>query len=139
MADDFKTRTAQHGLRAGQVGNPPIGGVFGITVLDEIHSWKTGPLENRCLVKGIVVLEWLAFSTASHQRLEYEQILDHVLMQQIEREQRMSQVIQHPHEENDVKLLLELRYIIDGHLPEFDIAVLDLGGKARLGQVIFIE
>ena len=61
-----------------------------------------------------------------------------MLVDQVEREKRMPQVIEHAHEEHDVEALAETRDIVDRQLPELDVQRLDLGGEARLRQIVVV-
>src|SRR6185312_2924822 len=38
MIGDRKARTTQHRLRAGAIGNPPVGGIVRVRALHEVHS-----------------------------------------------------------------------------------------------------
>jgi hypothetical protein len=60
-------------------------------------------------------------SRAAQHRLHDDEIVGDVLANQIQREQRMTQVIEHAHEPDDVKALGELRDLIHGHLAQFDL------------------
>src|SRR5579884_2034564 len=37
---DLEPRTAQHGLGRRYVWDPPVRGIIGVLVLDEVHRWK---------------------------------------------------------------------------------------------------
>src|ERR1051325_3193345 len=55
MVDDFKTCAPQLAFNAGAIGDPPIGGVAGIIVLDEVHARKFRGVEDG-LFPEVVVL-----------------------------------------------------------------------------------
>ncbi len=61
-----------------------------------------------------------------------------MLVQQVEREQRMAQVVEHAQEQHDVEALAERGNVVDGELAELDLGAADLGGEARLGEVAFV-
>lgn len=47
-------------------------------------------------------------------------------------------MVEHTHEDHQVEGLAELRNVVDGHLPEFDVEPRPLGGEMRLGEVVGI-
>ena len=51
----------------------------------------------------------------------------------------MPQVIKDSHENDDIEFLAQLGDVIDGHLPEFNVHIVDLRRESCLGQVIFVE
>ncbi len=58
---------------------------------------------------------------------------------QIERQQRMAQMIEHAEEQHDVEPLLESSDLIDRQLAEFDVETVDLGGELRLVEIVLVE
>src|SRR5437016_2313878 len=58
-----------------------------------------------------------------------------MIVQQIEREQWMSQVVQHAHEKHDVKPLSQGGNVVDGQLAKLDVDAGDFRGEPRLGEV----
>src|SRR5206468_12762979 len=44
MRRDLEPGAAQHGLGAGAVGNPPVGGIVRIAVLHKVQHWVSGIL-----------------------------------------------------------------------------------------------
>ena len=74
-------------------------------------------------------------SDAAQHRLEHQHVADHVLVQDVEREQRMAQVIEHAHEQHQVEALAEGRQLVDRHLPELDVGVQHLRREPGLGEV----
>ena len=75
---------------------------------------------------------------AALHRLEDQQVVRDVLVDQVEREQRMAQVVEHAHEEHDVEPLAERADVVDGQLAELDVEPVDLGGEARLRQIVLV-
>src|SRR3954453_9198896 len=62
-----------------------------------------------------------------------------MLTDKVEREQRVPQVVEDPHENHEVELLAERRNVIDVELHEFDVAeIQDFGGKPRLREVALV-
>src|SRR5438874_4496957 len=62
-----------------------------------------------------------------------------MLMNQVEREQRMAQVVQHAKKKNDIKLLTKLLHVVNGEFAKFDFAAERLRGKFCLGQISVVE
>ena len=62
-----------------------------------------------------------------------------MVVDEVEREQRVAQVIKHAHEEHDVEALAQRADVVDRELAELDVEPADLGGKARLRQVVVVE
>src|SRR5215210_5723297 len=60
-------------------------------------------------------------------------------MDQIQREQWMTQVIEDAHEENQVELLAELRHVVNRELSKLDVRAKHFGGEARLCKIVFVE
>ena len=68
----FESGAAQHGLGAGAIGYPPVGGIGGITFLDEIGLRESLLLENVCFPKGVILRQRLDLFAASLHRLKNE-------------------------------------------------------------------
>jgi hypothetical protein len=51
----MKAGTAQHRLRAGCVRNPPVGGIAGEAMLNELHAWCSSLEEDLSLSEWIVL------------------------------------------------------------------------------------
>src|SRR5947209_8415146 len=62
-----------------------------------------------------------------------------MLMNEVERKQRMAQVVQHAKKKNDIELLTELLHVVNGEFAKFDFAAERLGGESRLGQISVVE
>ena len=62
-----------------------------------------------------------------------------MLVDQVERQQRMAQVVEHAHEQHEVELLAERADVVDREVAEFDVEAVDLGGEARLRQIVLVE
>ena len=57
-------------------------------------------------------------------------------MDEVEREQRVPQMVEHAHEDDDVEAAAERSDVVDGEAPELDIVLAErLGGEPRLGEV----
>lgn len=55
-----------------------------------------------------------------------------MFMKKIERQERMPQRVEHPHEEDPVKPPSKRCNIVNGEPPEVDVGPADLGGKTGL-------
>src|SRR3954447_6481445 len=120
MGEDGKTSAAQHGFDAGAVRCPPVGGVIGIFVLDEMHLGIARTVEMVCGPKIIVLRDGVHPSVTSQHRLKQQLIADDVLTDQIEREQRMAEVIKHAHEDHEIELLAQFADVVSRQLAKFD-------------------
>jgi hypothetical protein len=58
-----------------------------------------------------------------------------VLVDEIEREQRVPQVVEDAHEQHEVEALLQAADLVDRHLLELDVDAQQLGREAGLRQV----
>jgi hypothetical protein len=61
-----------------------------------------------------------------------------VLVDPVEREERVAEVVEDAHEEDDVEALPERRDVVDAHPDELDLGAGDLGREARLRQVAVV-
>ncbi len=61
-----------------------------------------------------------------------------MFVQQVEREQRMAEVVEHSHEQHDVEAFTERRHVVHREASEFDLDAGHLGGEARLIQVALV-
>ena len=66
------------------------------------------------------------------------EVFGHVLMNQVKRQQRMPQVIQHAHENHQIKTLRKGGDVPDGHAAEVDVEAGDFGGEAGLREVVLV-
>src|SRR4051812_29008805 len=62
-----------------------------------------------------------------------------MLVNEIERQERMAQVVKNAHEEHHIKPLVEASNIEDGELSKLDVMSCHLRGKARLSQIHIIK
>src|SRR3954464_12486618 len=81
---DSKAGRAKHSLNTGSVGNPPVGLVMGIAVLDEVHLRIPGLVKRSGSVEGGVRLGTYNVTTAALHTLEEHQIASDVLVDEIE-------------------------------------------------------
>src|SRR5215211_5386653 len=61
-----------------------------------------------------------------------------MLMQEIQGEQRVAQVVQHAHEQHEIKLFVQFSNAIDGKVSKLDLRSTHVRGKTCLGQVLLI-
>src|SRR5215468_1858063 len=108
LVEDFESSAAQHRFGAGPVGDPPIGGIVRVALLDEVHCGESGLIEYVRFEKRIVLLDCRHPRAAAEESLEDQQIPHHVLLKKIEREQRMAQVVEHAQKQNHIELFVQL-------------------------------
>src|SRR5690606_35541891 len=62
-----------------------------------------------------------------------------MLANEIERQERMTQVIEHAHEDHDVKALGKRAHVVDGKLAKLDVHLGDFRRKSGLRQISIVE
>src|ERR671930_810026 len=80
MIDQLETGGSQHGLGAGPVGDPPVGGILRELLLDEVQLGELGAVEDLLLGERIVVLHAHGAAGAPSHRLEDQPVPHHVIM-----------------------------------------------------------
>src|SRR5690348_3981176 len=99
---------------------------------------KRGTIERLGVPEVVVRVERLDLSAAAVHRLKQQEVLGGVLVNEVERQQRMTKVIEHAHEHDEIEALTELTDVVNRQLAKFDVEAAHPGGKARLRQ-IFID
>jgi hypothetical protein len=92
-------------------------------------------VEHVLLGERIVLLERQDLAPPALHALEHQRVLHGVLGEQVQREERVPEVVEHAHEEHEVEALAEEGHVIDRELQELDLHPRDLGGEARLREV----
>src|SRR3712207_1837250 len=87
------------------------------------------------LPEGVVFLDWHGLRRAALHRLEHEEVLGDMLVNEVEGEKRMAQVVEDAHEEHHVERLAELPKVIDREFPKLDVVAHRLGGETRLCEI----
>src|SRR5205085_1225088 len=107
--------------------------------LDEIHQRISIALEDRVIPERIVVRDAGHVAAAALHALKNHHVTHHRVVQDVEREQRVAEVIEHAHEDDHVELLAEFADIVDIHFAELDVVVADdAGGEAALFEIRLI-
>jgi hypothetical protein len=96
---------------------------------------KAGLVEGGGLEEIVVALQGRDVRGAALHRLEDEEVVRHGLADEVEGQQRVPQVIEHAHEQDDVEALAQGPDVVDGALSELDVLPCHPGGKARLFEV----
>src|SRR5437763_13332837 len=109
MLENVKSGASQHRLDTRAIWNPPVCWIACVAMLNETHFRKLIPLENPLLPKWIITRQTVCLLASPLHGLKNKQIARDVLVNQIEGQQRMSQVVKHAHEKHDVELLPEFR------------------------------
>ncbi len=78
-----------------------------VALLDEMQARKAWPLEHVELGERVVRRQRLDLRAAALHRLEHQEIARDVLVDQIERQQRVPQMVEHAHEQHDVEAFAE--------------------------------
>ena len=138
MCVDCKACRAQHGFDTCAIGNPPIGFVMRIELLNEMHFWVAGLIKVSFGAEIVIRLNRDNLFAASLHALKEEEIFDHVFVNQIKRQERMTQVIHDSHEEDEVEFLAKGGHVPDRHAEKLKIRAFHLSGKASLLEVALI-
>jgi hypothetical protein len=136
---DTKAGGAKHGFDAGSIGDPPVGLVVGVAVLDEVHLGIAGLVEGSRGVEVVIRFGTYDVAAAALHTLEEHQVSGYVLMDQVKSEERVAEVIKDTHEDDEVEGFAESADIPDGETAELDVDALDLGGEAGLAEVMFVR
>src|SRR5690349_18697201 len=139
MRNDFEVRATQHRFETRTIWYPPVRRIATETLLDEIHLRKLPILKDLLLPKLVIVFHFRDELTATQHRLDHQQVFHRVLVQHIERQQRMPQVIQNAEKQNQIKLLPQFMKLINGKATKIDLHATDVGRKPRLGQVSVVR
>ena len=135
MADDLKAGAAEQRFRASPIRDPPVGGVARVLLFNEVQTWETGPVKDLRFREGIVVRDRFHLVATALQGLKHQQIFGDVLVDQIECQQRMAEMIEYPHEQDQIELLPQLSHIVHRELSELDINPDGLSRKTCLRQI----
>src|SRR3954451_9930581 len=58
-----------------------------------------------------------------------------MLIDQVERQQRVAQMVEHAHEDDEVKAFVEHPNVINRQIPEFDVKAIHFCGEASLSEI----
>src|SRR5947209_10344237 len=137
MGRDDETCAAQHCLGTTSVRNPPIGRIVGVAMLDKMQLGEIIAFELVGCPEVVVLLDFPRAIAATQHGLKQQNVARDVLVDQIECQQRVPQVIENAHENDKIKSLAELTYVVDGHVAELDIKVAYFSCEASLREIFF--
>lgn len=138
MVFDHEACAAQHGLDRSAVRDEPVARVRGVAFFDEEQLGIIRSIEDGPFGKIVVFLQIRHTCIAALEALEQEPVPNHMLEQEIERQKRVAQVIEHAHENDEIELLLQPPHLIDRHLMELDVEARVFGCEACLAQIMRI-
>src|SRR5581483_5089615 len=127
-----------HCLGRGPVRNPPVRRVAGVAVLDEIHLRKVGIAEDLLVPEVIIRIRRPGIFRSATHGLE-NQRFPHLLDDFIQREERITQVIENSHEEDVVELPREGVDFVDRALFKLDWESERLRCESRLVQITIVH
>ncbi len=105
-------------------------------MLDKGHAGPVGILELGVLGKVVIGGGGGHAVRPARQRLEQHQLSRHVFADQIQRQQRVAQVVEHAHEDHQVEAFAQGGHVINAGLAELDpVHVQHLRRKAGLRQI----
>ena len=93
----------------------------------------------RGLEEIVVRLDAVDRRRAALKRLVHQEVARDMVVDQVERQQRMAQVVEHAHEEDDIEPLPQTRHIVHRQLSEIDFGAFDFRGEPGLRQVARVE
>src|SRR5689334_2501498 len=111
--EDREAGAAQQRLDGRAVRDPPVRLILRIAFLDEMQAREEALLEDRRLRDRVVLGDRSDLAAAAQHRLEDEEVPRGMLADEIEREQRIAQMVEDAHEENDVEALAEGSHVVD--------------------------
>src|SRR5215213_11950322 len=126
MVQDLKSGTPQHSFKTSTIRNPPIRRIVCKSLFDKIHAGKPLVLEHVVFPEREIRRKFHALLRATQHRLHVELIADDVFMEQIESEQRVSQVVQDTHEQHEIEPLAKLTNAIDGKIAKLNLRAIHL-------------
>src|SRR3954447_7047739 len=118
MCRDLEAGAAQHRLDAGAIGNPPVGPVVRVLVLDKMQDGVARALKLIRAPEVIVLLQRQMGGASPLHGLEDQDSAGHMLVDEIERKERMAQVVENAEEQNDVELFPQCANVVDRHAAE---------------------
>src|SRR5690625_7579830 len=104
---------------------------MGVFMLDEMELRPARMMELVLLLELVILMRRRDFIRAPLERLEDQQIARDMLVDQIERQQRVAKVVKHTHEQHDIEAFIQGCHIIDRELPERDLTARHLAGEGR--------
>ena len=116
-AVDREPGGAQHRLGAGAVGHPPVGPVVRILLLDEVQLGEAG-FRRRCRSPRTRNRPRASSTCLEPRCIDWNSSMSRgdMLADEVEREQRMAQMVEHAHEDHEVELLAERADVVDVEL-----------------------
>src|SRR5579872_3694983 len=138
MVHDLQPGTAQHGLHGAVIGNPPVRGITGILLLNEVHAGKIQIVEDLFVPEVVVLFQRGTIQGTADHRLE-NQFASYLLDDFVQRVKRITQMIENTHEQDVVKLARNAVCIIDGTLFKFDVQTQHAGRKAGLIEIAVVH
>src|SRR5690606_24575727 len=120
---------------ASLVWNEPVCRIRCVPFLHKEKLRKVRSLENVPPRELIVFLDASCALIAPLETLKQQPVADHMLIQKIERKQRVAQVVEHAHEDHQIESLRQPPDLVDRHLGKLDIHAGPVGREFRLAQV----
>src|SRR5579859_2179019 len=140
MGQNSQSRTAKHRLYGAMIGNPPVGGIFRIIFLYEIHAGERRVGEDLLVPKMVVVTEFGAGKrTANHRLKDKPAASFYFLDDLVQSVEWITEMIEKPHEQDIIELSGYLVHVINRALLKFDIQAQHLCGKGCLAEIAIIH
>src|SRR5579871_463856 len=136
--ENLKPGAAQHGFQAGAVGNPPVRWIVAVPLLDEVQRRIARSRKDIGFAERIILFERLDIRAAAQQGLRHKEVPYHVLVQQIQRQQRMPEVVEDAQKQHQIKLLPERADLVHRHPAELNRRARNFRDESRLLQISFV-
>ena len=118
MSLDDEAGAAKHCLHRGPVGYEPVRRIGRIPFLHEKQFGISGILEHGPFGKRVIFFEVGYSPVTPLERLEEHHVGCDMFVDEIERQQRMPQMVKYAHEDHEVETLFKLGHVINRQLPE---------------------
>lgn len=138
MGFNAEARASEHCFGRTAIGDEPVGRIARIPVLNKMQLRVVRALEHFPFFKVAITSEILRFAGAPLHALEQHLVPGCIFTDEVERQERVPQVVEHAHEYDDVEFFGQLGDFIDAHLVKFDFSAGLFEGELRLGQVAWI-
>src|SRR5690348_9041782 len=129
MGGDLKPGAAEHRFHACAVGYPPVRPIVRVAPFDEVQlgisrfgKWLRRP-------EVVVFLQWLDHFAAALHGLDQQEIAGDVLVNEIECQERVSQMVEHAQKEHDIESLAKRTDVIYRHVAELDVEANYVGSE----------
>ena len=138
VGHDLQARASQHRLHGSMIGDPPVGWISSVFLLDKVHAGEVRVFKNVFVPEMVVVFQSRTGKRASNHGLE-DQFTAHFLDHLIQGIERITQMIEDPHEEDIIEPAGNSIDIINRAFVELDLQLQHLRGKLGLAEITVVH